>query len=335
VAIIHSPAWATSPAIFQNYYLGWFYAEANLGTLAIETWQKAGVPADALLNCRKQARNSGNLRRLTDLAEYAAALPVENSRTVFDSALDYDNWGLPDSAARLWQHLTETTTSDDPMHWYAAGEQKRLAGLPDEASAIFAQAMARWPDDNRFPDRRIYALTAAGNWQGAAQAAEQWTKRFPLDARAYWWAGESYRILQQPDVATQWFLKAAEVDPKYTQAIRRVGNIFHDSGEYREAIKYYELALAIDPKMSESLYDLGRAYEDLGELGRAIQFVESAIANYAFEGCPYSWYGKLGSLYRREGDLQSARKVYALAVECKPDYQEAIQALKELRLDVR
>jgi tetratricopeptide (TPR) repeat protein len=75
-------------------------------------------------------------------------------------------------------------------------------------------------------------------------------------------------------------------DEYFARFIYELGWIYHDMGEYKKAIKYYEEALSIDeavfgrrhPKVAIRLNNLGGAWEALGEYDKAIEYYEEALS---------------------------------------------------------
>ncbi len=75
-------------------------------------------------------------------------------------------------------------------------------------------------------------------------------------------------------------------DDKLAKFLFELGWIYYDTGDAREAIKYYEQALSIDkevygerhPNIATRLNNLGSAWKDLGEAKKAIEYFEQALS---------------------------------------------------------
>jgi cytochrome c-type biogenesis protein CcmH/NrfG len=66
-------------------------------------------------------------------------------------------------------------------------------------------------------------------------------------------------------------------DPRNTQALVTLGNLYFDSNQYAKAIDNYEKALAIEPNNPDVRTDLGIMYRAIKEYDRAVkEFREAA-----------------------------------------------------------
>ncbi|HWR73396.1 MAG TPA: tetratricopeptide repeat protein [Nitrospirota bacterium] len=66
-------------------------------------------------------------------------------------------------------------------------------------------------------------------------------------------------------------------DPHNRAAIIALANAYYDSGNWRQAIVYYERALALDPHDADILTDLGTSYRNSGNPDRAFQYYQKAL----------------------------------------------------------
>lgn len=66
-------------------------------------------------------------------------------------------------------------------------------------------------------------------------------------------------------------------DPHNLAATIALGNAFYDSGNWKEAILYYERALRLDPHDTDILTDLGTCYRNIGMPDRAIDAYRRAL----------------------------------------------------------
>jgi tetratricopeptide (TPR) repeat protein len=126
----------------------------------------------------------------------------------------------------------------------------------------------------------------------------------------------------------------------------RIGNIFQDKREYKEAVKYFDKALTINSKNDIYHYHKGRSLLDLKKHKKAIKCFDKAIeifANcdqyYKYKGMAMQYskrYNKAlecfdkaieikqngDELYNAKGDILIQLKKYSEAIEC---YNKAIQ----------
>lgn len=61
-------------------------------------------------------------------------------------------------------------------------------------------------------------------------------------------------------------------------AVIALGNAYFDSGQWKEAIAFYEHALQIDPRNADVRTDMGTAYRNMGFSDRALQEYRKALS---------------------------------------------------------
>jgi tetratricopeptide (TPR) repeat protein len=66
-------------------------------------------------------------------------------------------------------------------------------------------------------------------------------------------------------------------DPHNRAATIALGNAFYDTGNWKEAIAYYERALRLEPHDPDILTDLGTCYRNIGIPDRAIEQYRRAL----------------------------------------------------------
>lgn len=74
-------------------------------------------------------------------------------------------------------------------------------------------------------------------------------------------------------------LKSAfQVNPKNKAAVVRLGNIYHDVGQWQQAIDFYQQAIDIDPKDADVLTDQGICYQQMGVFDKSLDCFRRAQA---------------------------------------------------------
>ena len=68
-----------------------------------------------------------------------------------------------------------------------------------------------------------------------------------------------YINLGKYDEAIQYYDKALQVDPNYTDALNNKGDALYDLDKYDEAIQIFDKALQIDPNDTDALNSKGDA----------------------------------------------------------------------------
>jgi len=111
------------------------------------------------------------------------------------------------------------------------------------------------------------------------------------------------------------------------RALSSLGNIRHDSGNVRQAIKYHEQALSIDtevygekhPDAARDLNNIGTAWYDLGDQRKAIEYFEQALSIVKVvygKKHPYmaTTLNNIGSAWGDIGEPRKAIKYYEQAL---------------------
>jgi tetratricopeptide (TPR) repeat protein len=113
-----------------------------------------------------------------------------------------------------------------------------------------------------------------------------------------------------------------------------LGNLYLAEKKYAEAFALVDELIAQNPANKALLYQVGR----LAALsGQQLERGESALKEY-FQYTPapdeaplYNAHWRLGTLYERKGDKAAARIEYETALQLRPDYTAAQNALKKLQ----
>jgi len=100
--------------------------------------------------------------------------------------------------------------------------------------------------------------------------------------------------------------KAIELDPACDLAHNALGFLYHLSyGDKDKAIEHYKLALAANPKFSEAMVNLGNVYLDQARYDEAIPLYEKALSDILYK-TPYIAENNLGWCYYKKGEVQLA-----------------------------
>ena len=173
--------------------------------------------------------------------------------------------------------------------------------------------------------------------------------------------GYAFKQLKRYDNAINCFRNAVNIDPDFFEAHVQLGQTFHLLGD-TNAISYYNNALNINPDDELTLYnkalffqsklDWNNALESYASLHRISPFHSSGhynigfihmelglydIATNNFSDAIYSnsefyeAYYSRGICFETLGNIKQAESDYTRAIEIKPDYEFAIEALNNLR----
>jgi tetratricopeptide (TPR) repeat protein len=119
--------------------------------------------------------------------------------------------------------------------------------------------------------------------------------------------------------AVREFTKAAEIDPRSTDALNNLASALAETGDPEQAARRYREALAIDPSHVEANYNLGNLLLRMGKL-------EEAVARYdaVIERVPdhVEAHANAGAALAQLGKLEAARPHFERAVALSPKNAE-------------
>ncbi len=123
-------------------------------------------------------------------------------------------------------------------------------------------------------------------------------------------------------------LKAAQAkvdkNPKDPEALNDLGFALRQNGKNAEAEKYLKQAIEIKPDMGAAHANLSVNYFDLKKYNEALEEANKAVKidkdNAIFRVV-------LGNAKSKSGDLKGAAQEYKIAIQLKPDYENAMYNL--------
>ncbi|MHB8419189.1 MAG: social motility TPR repeat lipoprotein Tgl [Myxococcales bacterium] len=129
-------------------------------------------------------------------------------------------------------------------------------------------------------------------------------------------------MLHKPEEAVAHYLRALELNPKYSEAANNLGADYLDLGRYAEAAAMFRRVLADElyrtPYVAEG--NLGWALYKSGDVAGAVQHLKAALAqNRGY--C--QGYRSLGLIDAETGRLEDAEQEFSLFHEKCPDVPEA------------
>jgi DNA-binding winged helix-turn-helix (wHTH) protein/TolB-like protein/Tfp pilus assembly protein PilF len=149
------------------------------------------------------------------------------------------------------------------------------------------------------------------DWNGLA--AEREFRRAlvsnPNYAMAHSWNGQDLATMDRMSEALSETELAQQDDPLSLIVSSNAGLILCLAGRYEQAIETLNKALEIDPTFSRAHFRLGNVYEQKGMPEKAISEFEAAVR---FSGGDASYQGALGHAYAVAGNLEQARKLLDL-----------------------
>ena len=162
----------------------------------------------------------------------------------------------------------------------------------EEAEVHLRRAIALNPQDVDPFRKLIKVLTPQGRYKEAIDLIEQAVALDPASPQAaelHCLMGQTTEENGQPEVAAEYYMRALEIDPHYTKAIRRLAHLRSEQQRYGEALELFQRLANIDPSnavahvnMGIVLFYLGRSNEALKSFDRALFLnpnLETARAN--------------------------------------------------------
>jgi tetratricopeptide (TPR) repeat protein len=128
-------------------------------------------------------------------------------------------------------------------------------------------------------------------------------------------AGSSPELV---DKAAQ--LEALKRNPRDTETLAKIGNLYYDAQLYAKAIDYYQQALKITPSNADIRTDMGTAMFYLGDSDKALAEFEKSLAykpnhaNTLFNSGIVKWQGKK--------DTKGAISAWEQLLKTNPNYPE-------------
>ena len=114
--------------------------------------------------------------------------------------------------------------------------------------------------------------------------------------------------------------QAIQKNPKDTQAMLRLANMYHDVGKYKEAVEYYKRALEVQPADVDARTDMGSCLRELGMADEAIAQFQKSLS-YNSRHWP-TWFNLSIVYLFDKRDLPAATAAIARVEELNPTLKE-------------
>lgn len=132
-------------------------------------------------------------------------------------------------------------------------------------------------------------------------------------------------VLQQNEARLK---SALAANPKDENALIQLGNLYYDSGRFRDAVDYYGRALELDPRNVAVRTDRGTSYWNLSQADAAIaEFQKSLEVDPSHAQTLYN----LGVVYLNgKNNPAEARKAWQRLLATNPGYPERAKVQEQL-----
>ncbi len=173
-------------------------------------------------------------------------------------------------------------------------QAKRLSDALDK----FKQALLLDPNNGRYVIDYSVALSEDLEYAEAIDVLRHYLQQNPLDRDAYNQLGKIYLLNDQADAANQAFMRAIPISTlnNYATSLKKLGKM-------GEAENVFKLALSLNPKDSEVLFNLGNLYNNQNKLEQARnKYLEALQIRPDFAEAHYN----LGLILSKLGDNPNA-----------------------------
>ena len=162
------------------------------------------------------------------------------------------------------------------------------------------------------------------DYDRAMDHLSQVTAADPNNRTALELKGFIYKETGDTAKAASYFRKLTNLYPDYPRAYEELGNEYADRGNPL-ALEYLATALRLDPSNTNVLYSLAMFYQNQGKMEKAEEHYTNLLDLDANN--PYAWHN-LGYIEMfHYGDYPQAIEYLKRAVECDPNYIEALANL--------
>ncbi len=101
----------------------------------------------------------------------------------------------------------------------------------------------------------------------------------------------------------------------YASSYDNIGVLFHLTGNYQQALRYYQMAIKCDPTYIKTYNNIGGLYYMLGRKPEAIEYWKKGLEKNPNSGLIHM---NLGNIYLKDGQIEKAREEYAIAAHYMP-----------------
>ena len=259
----------------------------------------------------------------------------KNSETLFQHAIEvngnhylaYNNLGLfYQGQGNIKKAITlfEKSIQAEPKYFSAynnLGVAVESIGNARRAIALYKIAIMLKPDFTAPYINLAFILLHTGEIEHAISYSQKALLLDPEIAEAYIVKGDAYKKKVLPTKSIQMYQKALQINAKSTLAHSRIADAYLQTNQLKKAIFHLEAAVRLDPLDKNFRDNLNQARSIKDKLLKQIAITKMAIDNSPSH---YKLYNKLGLLYKKNGDINTAIACFSKALSYDDDFTPAL-----------
>ena len=289
--------------IFYLGILGCASEELTSARLYIqqENWEKA---EEFLVKALEVEPENAEIPYLLGKLIYAKRKEWNKMNEMFDRALKLDREKVilegstvkkyvEQSRSQFWSNTFNIGVNEFNKFRKLSGDERKAA--LDKAISLFKEAMHISPGESQ---------------------------TYPILATCYYESGNG-------DLAKDYAAKAVMLSPSDFDANFTAGQIFTTLNDKEGALMYFVKAVEIDPTSSSAIRHLAQSYYDIGKKDKSIETYQIAIKNETDKTVKSDLHFNLGVLFMQVGSFMDAEDNFMMAYDLNPDDVEALVGMAQ------
>ena len=170
--------------------------------------------------------------------------------------------------------------------------------------------------------RKTSLKKAISSFKEAMHISPEESRTYPILATCYYESGNS-------DLAKDYAVKAAMMSPGDFDTNLTAGQIITSLNDKEGALIYFVKAVEIDPTNSSAIRHLAQSYYDLGNKEKSIETYQIAIKNETNRTIKADLHFNLGVLFMQVNRFMDAEDNFMMAYDLNPDDVEALVGMAQ------
>ncbi len=227
-----------------------------------------------------------------------------------------------DALPHFWKVSEIDTINRHPFIYQSIGNCYIKLGKPDSVEITYRLGTKKYPATPHYHRMLGWVLSAK---EENEEAVQEYQKAIELDSVTH---ADDYRapgsiLIKQNKhkEAIPYFEKLAELEPKNTDVLMILAQIYEALGDQDAMLQAHERALAIAPDNTQLLFNIGEAYYKQEKYEKAIEKFEQLIRLNPEDLLALEI---LGYAYQNSGDFKKEISTYEKVLSLKPDHTKVL-----------